>query len=139
VAGEGRERQALSGTAQLGWLDPKDLELELARSRAVLLPSRWQEPFGMIGVEALAQATPVIVGRSGGTGDWTDTGCIVVERGDVDAMADALAELARDPDRAVSLGRSGREAVAARFARATIERRLQLLYEAVAAGARAPL
>lgn len=135
VAGQGGERRALEGAVHLGWLEPAALELELARSRALLLPSRWQEPFGMIGVEALARATPVIVGRSGGTDDWTDAGCIVVERGDVGAMAGALSELAHDPGRAVRLGRSGREMVVERFARAAIEGRLRLLYEAAAARA----
>ena len=132
VAGAGPLEPQLEGAERLGWLAPAALARELHGSRALLLAARWQEPFGMVGIEALAQATPVIAAVSGGTGEWADAGCLRVEAGDVEAMAGAIAVLAADPDRAVALGREGRAMVAERFARARIEQRLRALYDAVA-------
>jgi glycosyltransferase involved in cell wall biosynthesis len=135
VAGAGPAATDLAGAQRLGWLAPSDLATELRQSRALLFPSRWQEPLGILGIEALGQATPVIVARSGGTAEWSDEGCLVVEPGDVDAMADAVTTLARDPGLAVSLGQRGRTMVAERFARPSIASRLELLYRSVADGA----
>jgi glycosyltransferase involved in cell wall biosynthesis len=132
VAGAGPLEPTLEGAQRLGWLRPEALAGELRRSRALLLPARWQEPFGMIGVEALASATPVIAASTGGTGEWTDAGCLRVAAGDVGAMAAAVSTLAADPAAALALGREGRAMVAERFARAPIERRLEALYDAAA-------
>jgi glycosyltransferase involved in cell wall biosynthesis len=134
VAGAGPVADELVGAELLGWLAQADLARELHRSRALLFPSRWQEPFGMVGIEALSHGTPVIVCRSGGTGEWSDAGCLVVEPGDIDAMAEAISALAEDPAQATALGAMGREMVAERFSRRAIEDRLGALYASVAAG-----
>jgi glycosyltransferase involved in cell wall biosynthesis len=137
VAGAGPLEVELHGAQRLGWLAAGALAAELRSSRALLFPSRWQEPFGMIGVEALAHGTPVVAAVTGGTADWTDAGCLRVAPGDVGAMAEAISMLAEDAAAALALGRQGRAMVAERFARARIEERLHTLYSAVA-GQRPP-
>jgi glycosyltransferase involved in cell wall biosynthesis len=134
VAGDGPLANDLAGTERLGWLPPGRLRDELRRARAVLFPSVWQEPLGMLALEALAEGTPVIVADVGGTSDWSDAGCVRVPPRDVEAMAEALKRLADDPEGAVELGRQGRTMVADRYARVTIEPRLHSLYAEVAAG-----
>ena len=37
----------------------------LARARCLLLPDRWEEPFGLVAVEAMASGTPVVAMRRG--------------------------------------------------------------------------
>ncbi len=129
VAGAGPVEPELEGTVRLGWLGQEALRGELRRTRALLFPALWQEPFGLLGVQALAQGTPVVVANAGGTCDWSDAGCIHVAAGDVRAMAAAVGRLAADPSLALRLGREGRAMVARRFARSDIERRLFRLYE----------
>ena len=92
----------------------------------------------MVGVEALAQGTPVVAAETGGVGEWADAGCLRVAAGDIGAMAEAMATLAGDPAAALALGEQGRATVGQRFARGPIEDRLQSLYAAVAAGRRPP-
>lgn len=133
VAGEGPLADQLMGSELLGWLPPRRLREELRRARALLFPSRWQEPLGILALETLAQGTPVIVADVGGTVDWSDTGCVRVSPGDIGAMADALRRLASRPETALELGRQGRVMVARRFNRAAIEPRLHALYDEVAA------
>ena len=103
----------LDGAAALGWLDRDALRTELSNARALLFPARWQEPFGIVGVEALAMGTPVIAMARGGMSAWTNVGTLVVDG--VDAMARAITRLAQDPDLAQRLGSEGQDMVAKHF------------------------
>ena len=83
----------------------------MAQADVVLSLSRFAESFGRTVLEAMAAGRPVIA-YAGGMPERLvvhgETG-LVVPRGDVAAAADALATLARDPDRLAAMGRAGRE------------------------------
>lgn len=100
-----------------GWLDGPALAQELADASIVAIPSLWPEPFGLVGIEALASGRPVVASATGGIGDWLRDGHngLAVPPGDVTALARALAELLDDPARQGDMGRAGREMVADRF------------------------
>jgi glycosyltransferase involved in cell wall biosynthesis len=132
VAGAGPLESELSEADRLGWLAQQDLRAVLRNARALIFPARWQEPFGILGLEALAQGTPVVVAESGGTGDWSGSGCIRVPAGDIEAMAEAIRSLAADPEWAMDLGREGRSAVSGLFSRDRIAPMLTELYRRVA-------
>jgi len=83
--GEGPEIEAP------GWVDRDRLSGLYRRARALLLPSRWQEPFGIVGLEALSFGVPVVAWESGGVGEW-HPGPGLVRWGDVEALARALAD-----------------------------------------------
>ncbi len=131
VAGEGPLEDRLDGARRLGWLDRDALDRLLAASRALLFPARWQEPFGILGVEALARGLPVVVADVAGTREWSDQGCLRVPPGDVEAMAEAVGRLVDDPGLALELGEAGRLMVARRFAREGLEPRLWEEYRKV--------
>jgi glycosyltransferase involved in cell wall biosynthesis len=148
IAGAGPLEGSLEGTRHLGWLGPERLAQALRESRALLFPSRWQEPFGILGLEALAQGVPVIVTARGGAPDWSAHGCLRITpcasplgaKADpardrehrVAAMAEAISQLASDPRLALELGEAGRQSAAEQFARARIEPRLHELYRRLA-------
>ena len=132
VAGAGREAAQLHGATAVGWLDRAALHALLAGSRALLMPARWQEPFGILGAEALACGTPVILQASGGSADWAGAGCIAVR--DEAGFAAAIAALSRDPARALALGRAGQRWVRTRFTAAAILPRLLRVYAEARAG-----
>lgn len=134
VAGEGPLEGDLTGATSLGWLSQAEVRHTLAEARALLFPSFWQEPFGILAVESLAEGTPVIVAESGGTSEWSSVGCITVPAGDVAAMATAIRQLSDDPEGAHQLGLEGREVVARRFSRPSIEAKLLALYHEVVEG-----
>jgi glycosyltransferase involved in cell wall biosynthesis len=131
VAGSGPLESELSGADRRGWLAPEDLRLALRSARALIFPTRWQEPFGILGLEALAQGTPVVLAESGGTVDWSGSGCLRVPAGDVSAMAAAINTLAEDPELAIELGRAGQAAVGKAFRRDRIAPKLDELYHRV--------
>lgn len=90
-AGTGPERAGLEreGFEVLGWVPRERLSSVYARARALLLPPRWQEPFGIAGIEALALGVPVAAWRSGGVAEW-HPGPGLAEWGDLDGLAAAL-------------------------------------------------
>jgi glycosyltransferase involved in cell wall biosynthesis len=70
-----------------------------ARARALLMPIRWEEPFGMVMVEALACGTPVIAFSEGAARELVldgQTGFLVE---DEQAMGAAVSQLPRIPNR----------------------------------------
>ncbi len=99
--------EALPGVQHMGWLSRPAFRQALSRARALLFPARWQEPFGIVGLEALSVGTPVIVMDGGGTGDWSGPGCIRVAAGDVAAMSQAIVRLSRDAEPELRLGKEG--------------------------------
>ena len=135
VAGDGPLGPRLEDAEMLGWLSAAELRRAMRRARVVLFPSYWQEPFGMVGIEALAESTPVISAATGGSAEWATAGCLRVPPGDVGAMTAAIGRVFDEPGLADRLGREGRSMVAERFARPAIEARIRDLYEATANGA----
>ncbi len=66
-----------------------------ARARGLLMPIRWDEPFGMVMVEALACGTPVIAFREGAACELVIDGKTGFLVDDERAMADAIGHLPR--------------------------------------------
>ena len=100
-----------------GWVNPQDLGDYYARAKLVAVPSRWPEPFGMIGLEAMHYGRPVVAFRVGGIPDWLEhgiTGLMAPEQ-DVRAFGAALEQLLSDPQLCSQLGRQAQERVRTKF------------------------
>jgi spore coat protein SA len=79
-------------------------------------PSTWEEPFGLVNVEALASGLPVVSTRGGGAREiFAGGGGILVERGSVEQLADALRRLAEDQQLRTRVGQEGYAAFLERF------------------------
>lgn len=72
IVGDGPERAdlerrfaGLPGVVWRGWVDREDVLREVARSRGLVMASRWYEVFGVVVVEALASGTPVTAPNHG--------------------------------------------------------------------------
>ncbi len=87
------------------------------------MPSRYEE-LGVAALEASSMRVPVIVTRKWGMVEVAQegvTGCFI-EPGDVDALAEHLVRLSRDPTLRLKMGNAGREFVRADFEFETIMR-----------------
>jgi glycosyltransferase involved in cell wall biosynthesis len=113
-----------------GWRDPQQLARELAEASVVVVPSVWPEPFGLVGIEALACGRPVVASATGGIVDWLEHGVngLSFAAGDSTALAHALNELLDDPSRQAEMGAAGRRMVAERFSRERHASALQAAY-----------
>ena len=83
----------------------------------MVIPSCWPEPFGLIGLEAMRNARPVVAFNVGGIPDWCDNGKtgITVPQQDVSAFAEALEKLLTNYALAQEMGINGVRKVALQF------------------------
>ena len=143
--GGGRTTLKIAGAGPLedelaAWASGRAVELlghlpaaacaELVRSaRAVVLPSVWEETFGLVVIEAMAAGVPTVATAHASFLDLVDDGRsgLLVPPADPDGLAGALGRLARDDELSVRLGEAARQRYLAEY---TPERNLELLEDA---------
>lgn len=142
IVGDGPDRAVLEARAialgvgdRLTWhgaLPPAALP-GLYRAAAVFVVPSIDEGLGLVAVEAQLCATPVIAARSGGLPDIVrhDQTGILVPPSDPPALAAAINDLLRRPDRAAELGAAGRVHALASFAPESAARRYAMLYHSI--------
>jgi glycosyltransferase involved in cell wall biosynthesis len=139
VAGRGPLEPALKSFARelgiadavrfLGFVSP--IQTAVEEAAIVVVPSLG-EGFGMVALEAMERARPVIASAVGGLPEIVadgETG-LVVEPGDAEGLAEAIVALASDLDRAAAMGRAGRERALREFTPEQSADRIEELYRA---------
>ena len=109
-------RRGLAGRVEMvGWCG--DVGRYYEQSNVVVVPSRWQEPFGMIGVEAFSYGRPVVGFNVGGIGEWLkdmNNGFLVPEK-DTARMAERIDLLLEDTYIQREYGQNGYRMVKNRY------------------------
>jgi glycosyltransferase involved in cell wall biosynthesis len=101
-----------------------------ADADAVLFPVRWEEPWGLVPLEAMACGTPVIATGTGGSAEYLRAGAnaLVVRPDSPEELARAVRRLATDPELRRRLAHEGRRTAQAHPAErgnAIVRRRLE--------------
>jgi spore coat protein SA len=113
------------------WIGHDRMPAAYARAAVVVLPSVWEEPFGMPAAEAMAAGRPVVASRVGGLPEVVadgETGLLVAPD-DPGALAGALATVVDDAELGRRMAESGRRRARERFSWETVARRTESLYE----------
>lgn len=94
----------------LGSLLREQVESEMSRSLALVVPSIAPESFGMVVVEAFAQGLPVIASRIGALQSLVEDGVtgLLIDPNDEHALCDAMRWAAGNPGRMAEMGKSAR-------------------------------
>ncbi len=94
-----------------GVTPPEDLRAALDGAALLALPSRWSEPFGYVGIEALARGCPVVAYDVGGIRTWLADGTngIMVPPNDEARLAAAIATLVHDDVLRTAFSRKARD------------------------------
>ena len=71
-----------------------------AAADVVVFPSIWEEPFGLVPLEAMSCGTPLVATAVGGAAEFLDDGenCLTFTPGDPEVLAAMLSRLAGDPE-----------------------------------------
>jgi glycosyltransferase involved in cell wall biosynthesis len=90
----------------LGWLQNDLISEYYNAAEFVVMPSLWPEPFGIVGIEAMAHAKAIIAYGVGGIPDWLKDGVngYLVERGNIKKLTEALKEMLSDPFKSRKMG-----------------------------------
>jgi glycosyltransferase involved in cell wall biosynthesis len=127
-------------TEFLGFVDENRLQSLYRECDVFVAPSHY-ESFGLIYLEAMNYARPVIGCRSGGPEDIIvdgETGFLVPPQ-DPSAIANAIVELVTSPQRRGEMGRAGRKRLIERFSHITMAREFVDVYQRLLGDAKTDL
>jgi len=105
IAGQGPLRPVLESLARslgiadrvtfLGWLEARAVEAELARAWALVVPSVWAEPLGLVAVESVMRGVPVVASATGGLAEIVEPGVtgLLFPNGDEPALVGCLGQV----------------------------------------------
>ena len=112
----------------LGYVAPVQHAIEEA---AVVVVPSMGEGFGMVALEAMERARPVIAAEIGGLGELVQDGVtgFLVPPGEADPLEEAIVRLAGNPSRAAQMGKAGRRRALEHFLQERCTDRTELLYE----------
>ncbi len=123
MAGDGPEREAWRRLASslrvpvemTGWIAAADRARVYSRGVALVVPSLWPEPFGLVGLDAAALGRPAIAFDVGGISEWLtdgENGRLVDPASGEDGLAAAIVELLVKPDMRARMARASLAAAA---------------------------
>ncbi len=139
IAGRGPLEPALRALAKeleiedavdfLGYVVPVQRAIEEA---AIVVVPSMGEGFGMVALEAMERARPVIAAEIGGLGELVEEGVtgLLVPPGEAEPLAEAIVRLGSDLALARELGEAGRRRALEQFLQERCTDRTELLYEA---------
>ncbi|MBD2198018.1 MULTISPECIES: glycosyltransferase family 4 protein [Calothrix] len=119
IAGDGWSKPRMEQLAQdlglsdritwHGWCNPEQLETLYQQCLAVIFPSLWPEPAGLVTLEAYARYRPVIASAVGGIPEYVQDGKtgILISPNDISQLAAAINELANNYRKARLIGEQG--------------------------------
>jgi glycosyltransferase involved in cell wall biosynthesis len=93
-----------------GTVSLSELQKLYQQADLLILPSIWQESYGLPVAEAMASGVPVLATRSGGVPELVEDGVSgrLVPRFEVGALTYVMREMLADPDRLRAMGRAAR-------------------------------
>lgn len=139
VAGDGPEREALErkvvaegipGVEFLGFLAKERQDGIWRRAAFSVVPSVWEEPLGVVALEAWERGRPIVVSDVGGLADIVDEGVdgLKVPMRDAVAWARALSRMLSDAPGRASMVEMGRRKLLNSYAKAVWLDRVKAVY-----------
>ena len=112
------EALAAEGMARIGAIiDRASLPAELQKAHIHVVPSRWDEPFGLVTLEGMACEVVPIATRTGGVPEVIEHGVsgFLADVGDVETMARYAIDLLSDESALRAMGKRARAAAQEKY------------------------
>lgn len=104
-----RPEAEAAGVVMSGYRPHADVLAAMSRAAIVVVPSRWEEPFGLTALEAMACGAALVCSRRGGLPEVGGDAVEYADPDDPSAVAEAIVALAQDPARRIVRARAGME------------------------------
>ena len=142
IAGTGPEESSLKNLASdlnlanvvfTGFLNAEQQASLWSNSSALVVPSIWDEPFGMVVLEAWAKERPVVAYAKGALPELIRHGVngLLADPFSIDDLAKNIQELIDKPDLGPCLGRAGNQHLKKEFNRELWLSRIKAVYEKI--------
>jgi glycosyltransferase involved in cell wall biosynthesis len=117
-----------------GWVNEAKTFQLLQSARALIFPSLWHEPAGLVSLEAAAAGRSVIASRVGGIPEYIaqQQHILLVKPNDIESLAHKIETLALNWSLAKQLGEEGRKMVQDRFSMKQHLEQIMQLYKLAA-------
>lgn len=95
----------------------EEIDMVYQGAEIVIYPSCFEEPFGLVMLEAMATAKPIIVSRAGGMPEVVKDGVngFIIPMNDYEALAERCLTLLKQPEKAKQMGETGRKMAISNF------------------------
>ena len=115
------------------WLSHAEILREIGHSSVVVVPSVWPEPFGYIGIDALAMGKPVVACSVGGIPEWLQNGDngFLVSPKNSKGLAECIRKIITDEEMRKRYGNQGRDFVFNKFSPRIYLSQISSLYESL--------
>jgi glycosyltransferase involved in cell wall biosynthesis len=128
-------RDGLTDRVTFGHVGRGGLRAAYAEADALVFPTLWEEPWGLVPLEAMAVGRPVVATGTGGSREYLRDGlnCLIYQpRDDAEALASAIRRLAGDEELRSRVRRAGIE-TASRYPSSAYDEAIRIALERVAA------
>jgi glycosyltransferase involved in cell wall biosynthesis len=146
IAGDGSLKQEYLELAQelglsdnvkfVNWLSASALDKLYSECAVTVMPSIMPEPFGIVGIESMANGKPVIAFDVGGIPDWLIDGYngFLVPAKDISLLSQKIDLLLSDNELSIQFGENGREYVENHYSPDVLTTRLINIFSSVING-----
>jgi len=103
-------RLGVEGRVQFDTRPRSELPAAYAEADALLFPSRWEEPWGLVPLEAMAVGIPVVTTATGGSAEYVrdrENALTIGREAAPEELASAVREIAGDPSLRARLRKNG--------------------------------
>ena len=84
-----------------GFINSKEVQQKMQRASIIVIPSIWDEPFGLVVAEAMSNGVAVITSKVGGIPEIIKDNGIVISDINETKVVNALLELLNDPKKLI--------------------------------------
>jgi glycosyltransferase involved in cell wall biosynthesis len=115
----------------LGFLPAEAIAKELNVHRYLLVPSRWEEPFGIVALEGMACGCIPIVSDGGGLPDAVGKAGVVFERNSLSSLVNTTIQLLGDEEKQQNLRQSAKAHLSLHTEKIVSERYFEIILNAL--------
>jgi glycosyltransferase involved in cell wall biosynthesis len=98
-----------AGVRMLGFRQHQNVLTAMSRAAVVVMPSRWEEPFGLVALEAMASRAALICSPRGALREVADDAALFIDPDSVPSVASAIRLLCSNEVRRIALAEAGRK------------------------------